>query len=107
MEQAEELRKVLEEASQGNWMPLTIIVFLFAIVSAIGLYAIKNVIKKNEEDHNELKDNYITLESIMDKAMDNQKDLGLMSREFGIKIEHIEVQVQENKEDIKEIRNAG
>lgn len=51
MEQAEEIKKMIEEASSGHWIPVTTIISVFGIVIMLLLYIWNQMLKSNELRH--------------------------------------------------------
>ena len=55
MEEAEEIKKIIEEANTGNWIPITIVAAVLGVVLLLILYIWKQNLKRQDEIHEDYK----------------------------------------------------
>lgn len=53
MEQAEEIKQLIESAKGGYWLPLTIVATSFSVIIALLLYIWNQMLKQNEKRHSD------------------------------------------------------
>jgi phosphoribosylformylglycinamidine (FGAM) synthase-like amidotransferase family enzyme len=82
MDQAEEIRQIVENASNGYWLPLGILAGAFSMIIALLLYIWNQMIKNNNNRHE-------STEKLLNKAMDNQKALASLVDRHDVEIDHL------------------
>lgn len=82
MDQAEEIRQIVESASNGYWLPLGILAGSFSVIIALLLYIWNQMIRNNNKRHQ-------STEKLLNKAMDNQKALTSLVDRHDVEIEHL------------------
>lgn len=78
MDQAEEIRKMIESASDGYWIPLGIVCFSFGIVISLLLYIWNQMLKQNEARHQEHEKRDQHHDEMLEKVTDNLQQLKLL-----------------------------
>lgn len=78
MDQTEEIRKLIESASDGYWMPLSIVCFAFGIVIALLIYIWNQMLKQNEIRHQEHEKRDKHHDEMLEKVTDNLQQLKLL-----------------------------
>ena len=80
MEKSEELIRAIENANNGMWFPISVIIGVFGILVMLLLYIWKQSQRTNDKRHNdneamitELKDSHITVGKILVELQSNQK----------------------------------
>lgn len=96
MDQADEVRKIIETSQQGDWIPLTIVSAIFGLVILLLLYIWNQMLKNNAERHK-------ANEKVIDKLANNDEAQTGLLLKYGVKVDRLEEDVRTNKRDIKEI----
>lgn len=91
MEQAEELRQIIQEASAGNWYPALIVSSFFSVIIALLIYIWNITMKGNSEKH---KETY----TILTELVNSQKKTDVVLAELKIMVEY-------HNKDIEELKN--
>lgn len=86
MDQAEEIRRLIEESAQGNWIPLAIVSGVFGIVIMLLIHIWNQMIKDNDKRHSKT-------EEILEKLTNNQTSTQVL-------LERIEFQIGQHEKDI-------
>lgn len=68
MDKTEELREIIEQASQGNWTPIAIVASFFGLMILLLMYIWKQTLKNNDDRHERSED-------LIEKSLNNQKGI--------------------------------
>lgn len=88
----EELIKILQEASNGNWYPAIIVGGLFSLLFLLSGYIVKLVLKTNEGKHAET---YKLLEKIVEA-----------NRKTDLLVTKLETIISYHEKDIEDLKHA-
>jgi phosphoribosylformylglycinamidine (FGAM) synthase-like amidotransferase family enzyme len=86
MDQAEEIRQIVESASQGYWLPIGILAGAFSIIIALLLYIWNQMIKNNNARHE-------SSEELLKTAMENQTSLRSLVTQHDVEIKHLKERI--------------
>lgn len=75
MDQAEEIRQIIEQASQGYWMPITIVSLCFSLIISLLIYIWNQMLKQNERRHQEHEKHNEKQDQILEKVTDSLNQL--------------------------------
>ena len=93
-EHLEELRKAIEAANNGNWIPITIISFLFGILAVLIIHIYNQRFRGMEKVVDQLTTNQTSLTK-------SQNDISIVLARIENQIENQDERITENREDIK------
>ena len=82
MDQAEEIRQIVENASQGYWLPIGILAAAFSTIIALLLYIWNQMIKNNNKRHEKT-------EELLNKVSENQQALSQIVTRHEAHLEHL------------------
>lgn len=81
MEQSEELIKVIQEASAGNWYPALIVGSFFSIIIALLIYIWNITMNRNNDKHKEAQE-------ILKELVNSQKKTDVVLAELKLIVEY-------------------
>ncbi len=90
----QELIKVIEEASKGNWYPALIVGGLFTLLFVLSGYVIKLVLKANEDKHNDTYKLLSELTKSHGEIAESQKKTDIVIAQLKIMVEYHEKRLE-------------
>lgn len=93
MDQSEEIKRIIEEATSGNFLPLAIVAAVFSVVILLLLYIWNKTQNDNEKRHESHEEMLKTLvESNQEQKLINQR---------------LEIMVNVHERELEDLKNAG
>ena len=93
--ETDEIKRIIEEASNNNWIPISIVVSIFAIVIALLLYIWKTSQAEMKARHDKAEDN-------IDKLTESQHQISMVLAKLETIVEYHERSINElHKEHAK------
>lgn len=93
--ETDEIKRIIEEASNNNWIPISIVVSIFAIVIALLLYIWKTSQAEMKARHDKAEDN-------IDKLTESQHQISMVLTKLETIVEYHERSINElHKEHAK------
>lgn len=86
--EADEIKRVIEEASNNNWIPISIVIAIFGIVIALLLY----IWKTSQE---EMKNRHAKAEDNIDKLTESQRSISMVLTKLETIVEYHERSINE------------
>lgn len=86
--ETDEIKRIIEEASNNNWIPISIVVSIFAIVIALLLYIWKTSQAENKSRHDKAEDN-------IDKLTESQHQISIVLTRLDTIVESHEKSINE------------
>jgi F0F1-type ATP synthase membrane subunit b/b' len=86
--EADEIKRVIEEASNNNWIPISIVIAIFGIVIALLLY----IWKTSQE---EMKNRHAKAEDNIDKLTESQRSISMVLTKLETIVEYHEKSINE------------
>lgn len=96
-EDLEEFKEIILQASQGNWIPMTILASCLGVIMILVSY----IYTKNEKTNSKRHDSH---DKTAERLSENQTRLTTLVERMDVKIENHEIRINDNKEDIKTMR---
>jgi len=87
MEQTEELRKIVESASHGYWLPLTIVATAFSLIIVLLLYIWNQMLKQNDKRHEDHQKHNEKQDRILEEMSKSTQSLTILVTEIKTKQE--------------------
>lgn len=86
--ETDEIKRIIEEASNNNWIPISIVVSIFAIVIALLLYIWKTSQAEMKARHDKAEDN-------IDKLTESQHQISMVLTKLETIVEYHEKSINE------------
>ena len=86
--ETDEIKRIIEEASNNNWIPISIVVSIFAIVIALLLYIWKTSQAEMKARHDKAEDN-------IDKLTESQHQISMVLAKLETIVEYHEKSINE------------
>ena len=86
--EADEIRRVIEEASNNNWIPVSIVIAVFGIIIALLLH----IWKTSQE---EMKNRHAKAEDNIDKLTESQRSISMVLTKLETIVEYHEKSINE------------
>ncbi len=83
MEQAEEIRKLIETSAQGNWIPFGLLAGAFSIIILLVLYVWNKMLKNNNTRH-------VNTEDLLKETTNTLAALNILINRHDVRLEHLE-----------------
>ena len=85
MDQTEEIRQIVENASHGYWLPLTIVTSIFGIIIMLLLYIWNQMLKQNDKRHQDHEIHNQKQDRILEEVSKSTHSLALLVTEIKTK----------------------
>lgn len=85
MDQAEEIRKIVESASNGYWLPMVIVSTAFSVIIGLLLYIWNQMLKQNEKRHQDHEEHNSKQDRILEEISKNLQTLTVVVTEIKTK----------------------
>ena len=86
--ETDEIRRVIEEANNNNWIPISIVIAIFGIIIALLLYIWKISQAENKSRHDKSEDN-------IDKLTESQHQISIVLTRLDTIVESHEKSINE------------
>jgi len=85
MDQAEEIRQLIESAKSGYWYPIVLMASVFSIIVALLLVIWNQMIRNNNVRHKKTED-------ILKATVESQQQIAIIVNRHDVEIEHLKNQ---------------
>ena len=85
MEQAEEIKQMIQSASNGYWLPIAIVTTSFSIIIGLLLYIWNQMLKQNEKRHSEHEVHNSKQDKILERVSESVDSLRIIVTEIQTK----------------------
>ena len=93
--EADEIRRVIEEASNNNWIPVSIVIAVFGIVIALLLHIWKTSQAETKARHTEMTARQDKSDNSIDKLAESQHQISIVLTRLDTIVENHEKSINE------------
>ena len=102
MTEVQELKKVAEQLSEGQWIPFALIGVLVGVIGVVVLAWWFQVQKNNQIIHEQARKDIDKNTDLIEQAVKNNSELTVISAKFDVLIEGQQAQINENRRKINQ-----